>query len=243
MAKRGRKPSGKKKGYFFEEQEQAVIDYINETDAKKRNEIYNKTLYPAFCKMVESIINRYKLYPPDEEFKDTFDDTISFLMTKIDRFDPSKGYKSYSYCGTICKNYLIYKINQFDKNKKRNDYYEETNTNFTDNIEFSYDESSPQISFLSELISGVSEQIQTILNDKKKFRLSENEIKVGNALIELMNNWEELFVQMGSNKFNKSSILMFLRETTLLSTKDIRDAMKHYKLAYYKVKKKLLEDS
>ena len=54
--------------------------------------------------MVESIIRRYKLYPPqDENFDETFNDTLSFLMTKIDRFNPNSGYKAYSYCGTVCK--------------------------------------------------------------------------------------------------------------------------------------------
>ena len=243
MAKRGRKPSGKRKGYFYEEQEQAVIDYINETDEKKKNEIYNKVLYPALCKMVESIINRYKLYPPDEEFKETFDDTISFLMTKIDHFDPSKGYKSYSYCGTVCKNYLIYKINQCDKSRKRNGKYDEFDTEIVDNIKLSYSDSNPQITFLTELISGVSNKIRKILDNKKALKLNENEIKVGNALVELMNNWEDLFIEMGTNKFNKSSILLFLRETTLLTTKEIRDAMKHYKTAYYDIKKKMLEEN
>lgn len=74
--------------------------------------------------MIESIIRRYNLYPPDENFQETFDDTISFLMTKIENFNVDSGYKAYSYCGTICKNYLIYKINQFNKNQKRNERYD-----------------------------------------------------------------------------------------------------------------------
>ena len=52
-----------------------------------------------------------------------------------------------------------------------------------------------------------------------------------------MTNWDELFFDLGSNKFNKSSILFFLKEMTLLSTKEIRDGMKKYKSAYYFIKK------
>ena len=59
MAKRGRKPSGKRKGYFYEEQEQAVIDYINAYAAEEKARIFNDILSPAFTKMVESIIRRY----------------------------------------------------------------------------------------------------------------------------------------------------------------------------------------
>jgi hypothetical protein len=47
---------------------------------------------------------------------------------------------------------------------------------------------------------------------------------------------------MGSDKFNKSSILLFLKEFTLLSTKEIRDSMKQYKSMYYLLKKQMIEE-
>ena len=87
MGKRGRKPKAERKGYFYEEQEQAVIDYLNTYDDSIREKIFNETLKPAFTKMVESIIRRYNLYVPDEEFQETFDDTMSFLLTKIEHFN------------------------------------------------------------------------------------------------------------------------------------------------------------
>lgn len=245
--KRGRKPSKERKGYFYEEQEQAVVDYISTDDEKEKNRIFNTILKPAFTKMIESIIRRYSLYPPDEEFQETFDDTMSFLMTKLSCFDPSTNYKAYSYCGTICKNYLIYKINQFAKNQKRNDSYDNPlgggpMGDINDNIRFSYDDSDPRKTFLSELTGNTVENIQRILADKERLKLNENEIKVGMTLINLMNNWDEIFAQMGSNKFNKSSILLFLKESTLLNTKEIRDALKVYKKRYYEVKWKLINE-
>ena len=36
MAKRGRKPK-EKKGYFYESEEAAIVDYINETNLNQRN--------------------------------------------------------------------------------------------------------------------------------------------------------------------------------------------------------------
>ena len=83
--KRGRKPK-EKKGYFYENEEQAVTDYINSKSLEEKNQIFVSTLYPAFTKMIESIIRRYKLYVPDEEFEQTFNDTISYLLTKITNF-------------------------------------------------------------------------------------------------------------------------------------------------------------
>ena len=88
MAKRGRKPKTERKGYFYEKQEEAVMAYIKSNDQEERNRIFKTILYPAFTKMIESIIRRYKLYVPDEEFDQTFKDTISFLLTKITNFHP-----------------------------------------------------------------------------------------------------------------------------------------------------------
>ena len=244
--KRGRKPSKERKGYFYEEQEKAVVDYLSTDDVTEKNKIFNTILKPAFTKMVESIIRRYNLYPPDEEFQETFDDTISFLMTKLSCFDPTTNYKAYSYCGTICKNYLIYKINQFSKKQKRNVSYDGSNDslkgNITDSIRYSYSEYDPKKTFLMELTGNTVENIENILSNKDKLKLTENEIKVGNALVNLMKNWDELFAHMGSNKFNKSSILLFLKETTMLNTKEIRDAIRIYKKKYYEIKVKLINE-
>jgi hypothetical protein len=84
--------------------------------------------------------------------------------------------------------------------------------------------------------------IKNILKQQERYKLTNNEVKVGNALIDLMTNWDELFAQMGSDKFNKSSILLFLKETTNMTTKEIRDSMKVFKKEYYALKTKLIEE-
>ena len=244
--KRGRKPSGKRKGYFYEQEEEAFVNYLKSTDIEEKNRIFDTVLKPAFTKMTESIIRRYNLYPPDEMFEETFDDTMSFLITKIENFNPESGYKAYSYCGTIIKNYLIYKMNQFAKNQKRNTSYDAYDTeelsDLTDTLRYSYDGESSNIAFLGELMKKTATDIEIIVNDPVKNKLNENQIKVGKALVEILNNWEELFAQMGSNKFNKSSILLFLKETTLLNTKEIRDAMKQYRSMYYVIKEAMINE-
>ena len=242
MGKRGRKAGKDRKGYFYEQEEQAVIDYVSSEDQKEKNRIYLECLQPAFTKMIESIIRRYNLYLPDEIFQETFDDTMSFLLTKIEHFNPDSGFKAYSYCGTICKNYLILKIKQYNNNLIRNDRYEVIQNDIDDNVKFSYDSNNDHIQFLTELLENITEEIRVMLNAKEKFKLNENEIKVGNALVSLLTNWSDLFARMGSNKFNKSSILMFVKELTLLNTPEIRLAMKKYKVVYQNVRKKLLDD-
>lgn len=239
MAKRGRKPSEKRKGYFYENEEQAVIDYVTADDQEIKNQIFMNNLKPAFTKMIESIIRRYNLYLPDEEFEDTFNDTLSFLLSKIEHFNPESGFKAYSYCGTICKNYLILKVKQYNNNLIRNDRYENVQCDIVDNVKFSYSQEDSYVQTLTELVEKTSNGIENIINHKDEYKLSANEIKVGYALVNLLTNWDELFARMGSNKFNKSSILMFLKETTLLSTPEIRGSMKKYKAVYQEIRKNI----
>lgn len=232
---RGRKKT-EKKGYFYEKEEQAFVDFLTESDEQRKNKIFEKQLLPAFTKMIESIIRRYKLYLPDEDFNDTFNDTISFLMTKIAYFKPDSGYKAYSYCGTVCKNYLIWKVNQHAKGQKRSVSYEDVDLELSNNIKYAFDNHSMKINYLTELIDNISKGIGEMIEEPIKFKLKPNEIKTGQALIHLLQNWEELFARMGSNKFNKSSILLFLQELTLLPINEIRENMKVFKKKYYILK-------
>jgi hypothetical protein len=235
MAKRGRKPKNERKGYFYEEQEEAVKQYLEAEDPAKRNEVFNTVLKPAFTKMIESIIRRYKLYVPEEEFDETFNDTMSFLSSKMANFNPSKHYKAYSYYGTICKNYLIYKINQFKKKIERNEQYDDVYEKFQNNINYSEDENDNK-SIAEELVRNTAEKIHQMLNDEN-CELTENEKKVGLAMCELFENWEEILCSDGSNKLQKSSVLYFLREETMMTTKELRDNMRPFKDAYYILKK------
>ena len=93
--------------YFGEDQEQAVIRYLESESEIEKNKIFNEYLREPLIIMVESIIRRYKLYRKDLEFEEIHNDTMSFLITKISKFDHTKNHKAYSYFGTICKNYLM----------------------------------------------------------------------------------------------------------------------------------------
>ena len=203
MAKRGRKPKTERKGYFYEEQEAAVKKYLETTDPDERNEVFNTVLKPAFTKMIESIIRRYKLYVPEEEFEETFNDTMSFLSSKMANFNPSKHYKAYSYYGTICKNYLIYKINQFKKKVERNEQYDDVYEKFQNNINYAEDDLDGK-PLAEELVTNIQKKIHEMIDDEKS-DLTENEKKVGLAMCELFENWEDILCSDGSNKLQKSS--------------------------------------
>ena len=246
--KRGRKQL-KENMYFGEEQEKAVVDYINATDKKTKDRIFNTILKPAFKIMVESIIRRYGLMPPDEEFDDTFNDTVSFLMTKISCFDPTTKYKAYSYCGTICKNYLLLKLTQYSKKIKRNVSYDNPEDPLQNTLSNDIGHSStgsPEETdeFIDELTSCAVNKVDEMVDPEKEseYELSECDRKVGKAISYLLQNWEEVFEDMdGSNKFNKSSVILFIQEMTSLPSRDIKRSLKVYSQGYFDAKKELLK--
>jgi hypothetical protein len=238
MAKRGRKPSENNKNYFNEKEEQYILEYLSIEDQEKREEIFSKHIYPVFCTMIESIIRRYKLFVPDEEYEDTFCDIMSFLMTKLDKFKPGE-YKAYSYYGTICKNYLIGKIQTFNKIQERNPTYDSVQGGFNSLKYSDYEVENNGIA--GEVIKRLIKKIKNMLENYEDFSLKECEIKLGKALINLFENWDYILTTNGSPKLNKSAILFFLKESTGLDAKGIRDNMKKFKIEFLLTKSDVID--
>ena len=93
---------------------------------------------------------------------------------------------------------------------------------------------------LDRFIEEISDSIKLELTESK---LSENEIKVGNALITVLDNWETIFEQVESgNKYNKNLILSYIREISDLTTKDIRVSMRRFKKIYLLLKNEKIDN-
>lgn len=223
--------------YFGPEEEAAVIRYLECNDEIERNAIYNQWLRGPFDKMIESIIRRYKLYRKGVSFEDLHADTLSFLITKADKFEKNSGKKAYSYYGTICKHYILGLLIKDDGNLKQLYSYEDLSQSYLDDREDLQYEMEDKDFTVDKFITNLTDSIKTEIENNDtlpaKKRLNENEIKVGYALIDILENWEQtLDVMNGGSKFNKNSVLETMRNYTNLSTKDIRSSMKRYKDIY-----------
>jgi hypothetical protein len=122
-----------------------------------------------------------------------------------------------------------------EKYMKQTSSYEDVSESLEEREDMTYTIDSDTFS-MDDFIKRLSDGIKTELNDESqppKKRLSDNERKVGQALIDILENWETIFKSMdGGSKYNKNSVLETMREYTNLSTKDIRLAMKRYKELY-----------
>ena len=81
--------------------------------------------------------------------------------------------------------------------------------------------------------------------------MKKNEIIVGDAIVNVLKNWQVLFMEdtpegkynkRVTNKFAKNKILLYLKEQTGLSTKEIRIGIKPFKEIYFLEKTDFFDD-
>lgn len=217
------------KEYFGVAQEKAVIRFLESESEIERNKIFNEYLREPLKIMAESIIRRYKLYRKGWLFDDQLADTISFLLTKTAKFDPLQNHKAYSYFGTICKNYLMGAIQKDNKDISRSVSYEDISAELENDPELTYVIDEIQIDYKAIIVK-LSINLEEFIAVSE---LNDNERKLGYALLEIFDHFEEIFQIGQGNKFNKNLILLSLREMTMLSTKEIRASMKKFTKIYH----------
>lgn len=234
----------KRKHYFGPEQEDAVVRYLESPNDEERNDIYNKWLRDVFIKMIESLIRKKDLVPDGYTHEEILVDTLSHLITKMNKFDINANKKAYSYFTVICKNHILgFKIKE-DKERNRKIPFDTVLSTFEEDERHSYSLSDTDYT-KNDLINDICEEIKEELEaegvTKKKMKL--NERKLGFALIEILGNWEDIFTNLeGGSKYNKNSILGTIRDYTNMTTKDIRVSMKRFKKLYNLLKLSKIND-
>lgn len=234
----------KKQQYFGECEEQAVVDYINGSSSD-RDRIYREILDEPFRKMVESILRRYPIYIGNNTMQEVEVSCLSHLIQKMVQFNPEKitkngkKTKAFSYLQTIVRNYYRDHNKDSYKNRLRDLNFEDYSSEILNRDEYLYRIDDDDISEIDELIKIVLVEINGVLNTHKD--LKKNEIIVGNAILEIFENWDTIFMEDTSNgrydkkisnNFTKNKILLMLNDITELNTKEIRTNMRKFKTIY-----------
>jgi len=170
--------------------------------------------------MVDKIVFTYKFTNlPNIDY--LRDECKIWLMTVLDKFDPLKGSKAFSYFSVITKNWFIHKVKKQQKRNRREIDY--------DNISKSYEEEylSTNESYISnreeeEFWNRFYEEIKSWDASQMK----ENDLKVYQAIIVLFESKEDIEI------FNKKAIYLYLREITGLNTKQIVNSLKKFRKKY-----------
>jgi len=157
--------------------------------------------------------------------------------------------KAFSYCQTIIRNYYKDHGRKSYTEKKTNlsfdDYVDEINNN----LEYTYEMEMENQQLLERLINSVVDKIEDRIDNDATIK--RNEMLVGDAIINVLKNWQVLFMEDSpdgkyekrvTNKFAKNKILLYLKEQTGLSTKEIRIGIKPFKEIYFMEKIDYMED-
>jgi iron-sulfur cluster repair protein YtfE (RIC family) len=261
---RGRKK--KVNDYFGPEEEQAVADFLNQgimiqdvTDPRmekhpervnmiwsgttdhafQRELIYNRKLREPLNKMVEYIIKRYKLYREGISFDELHMDALNNLILKAHKFDADRNKKAYSYYGTIIKRYLIAKLIEDDKSLKKYEDFDNVSTDLESLDEYQYEMEDDSFD-TDKLITSVVKAIKKELSDAKDGLtqpMTKNEKILGTTLVDVLENKDSVTpVLGGGNKHDKLAILEVISTHSGLNNKEIRSAIRRYKILYNIVK-------
>jgi len=203
-------PAKKSKNYFTQETENAIISYNNSVDFEERSRIYYDKIHYAFFKLTENLIHTFKFYHTEvDNIEDLQHEVITFLLSKIHKFDPSKGAKAYSYFGTVAKRYLILSNQKIYKKKIEvlsvDSIEQDENYSYT----IDSDNSTERLSiFLDRFAEYCTEHIYELFP-------KEQDAKIADAVLELFRKRENLDV------FNKKALYIFIREQVDVKTPQI----------------------
>jgi hypothetical protein len=103
--------------YFNNTTEEFILDYIKEKDQKKRNDIFIQHLEPIFRHLISGVIIRKKYgYLPDLD--SLSNDCLIFLMSILDKFEPERGSKAYSYITRTTINWFYHEAKKYVKKQR-----------------------------------------------------------------------------------------------------------------------------
>jgi len=207
--KKKRKP--KSKNYFTQETEDYIVKYNNEPDPEIRSKIYETHIHYPFFKLTQNIIHTFKFYHTEvENLEHLQHEIITFLLSKMHLFDPTRGAKAYSYFGTIVKRWLIlYNTKNYTKKVKKVDVDVLTGENST----YTYTQGDEKVKsdldkYVDIFIDHTSENIYELFPKK-------NDAQVADAILELFRKRETIEV------FNKKALYIYIREMVDVKTPKI----------------------
>jgi len=199
----------KRRGYFFEENEKAIIAYNLEPSRHLRDKVYTQHIHKPFMKLADNIIHTFKFYCFDDSYQDVQSEVVAYLIEKIDKFDATKGSKAYSYFSIVAKNYLIYNNNENYKKMKQRTNLDavDLKRNITNEIA-RQDIKDAKKDFTDQMVEYWDDNLNVIFTRKK-------DIRVAAAIAELFRRRENIEI------YNKKALYIMIREMADVKTQYI----------------------
>jgi len=207
------------------------VEYAISDDKEEKTKLYI-VIQPAFDQLVDKIVFTYKF--TNLPNIDVLREECKIHLTMIlDKFNPDKGSKAFSYFSVITKNWFIQQTKNNAKKSRRELQYEDAageieEKNSGEPKTYLYEREKREFwEFLRREIADWEEEETE--NQKKK--LYSNDLKVIKAVKLLFDTPDDIDI------LNKKAIYLYLRELTGLNTKQIACSLKKYKVKYREFRK------
>jgi len=176
--------------------------------------------------MVDKIIYTYRFTTlPNIDYLS--EDCKIWLTTILNKYDPNKGSKAFSYFSVVTKNWFIHKVKRNQKRARTEVFIEDMINHLEENLvsqEPTYEEKRQDIEFWGSLHGEIGTW--------DSFMLKENEKKVLMAVRILLDSADTIEI------FNKKAIYLYLREITGLNTKQVVNNLNKLRKRYKVFKNK-----
>jgi hypothetical protein len=201
----------RKNHYFTKVHEEAIVEYAKLTsdNQERRTLLYVDFIQPAFDEMVNKIIFTYRFtsLPNIDSLRD---ECKVWLTTILDKYDPSKGSKAFSYFSVVTKNWFIHKVKRNAIRAKREIFLEDMVNELAEEV-VSKEKQYVDLREEAEFWQNFFEELAGWDSDM----LKENEKKVLGAVKIIFESSNDIEI------FNKKAIYLYLREITGLNTKQV----------------------
>jgi RNA polymerase sigma factor (sigma-70 family) len=97
--------------YFGAPEEAAVRAYVYSADQAERERLFTRTIYRGFEGMAKGVVATFKNLDCNLRH-DLALELPAFLWERLDKFDPARGTKAYSYFTQACVNYILTRLKQ-----------------------------------------------------------------------------------------------------------------------------------
>lgn len=216
--------------YFNQNTQAAIVAYQTATDRRERERLYVKEIMPAFEKLVENLINIHKFTSLYDTYDDLKNDCVNFLFETICKFDGTRGTNAFSYFNVVAKNWLIIRTKQKSQRIRRNVSLDDPDA--LSAHEHSIVENYCTIPGQDQILENTSTAVNIVemLYEIRSKAKTENELACINSIITIFENIDEI------DLLNKSAVLLYMRELSGLSPKQLTTTMQSIKKHYRRMK-------
>ena len=216
--------------YFTGDTQIAICEFQQSADRKEREKIYVEKIMPAYEKLVENLINIHKFSGLHDTYEDLKNDCVNFLFETIHKFNPSMGTNAFSYFNVVAKNWLIIKTKQKMLRARRNVSIDDPKGLSISETQVIEERSSiPSQDFFLENNENIASILKLMYEIRTRVKV-ENELLCINSVITIFENINDIDI------LNKSAILLYIRELSGLSPKQLTTSIQAIKKHYNKLK-------